>query len=437
MIFCRECWREFPRQRVHVACHGTGCRRSDGTIRWFEPRLYPAVARALKQGRLDQATCPFCQATRVLHKACAYADCGGTLEPTAGAVPELLIGMLGDSRAGKSHFLATMVHELWRRRRAEDRRASAADSHRSDDPEAKRAPGDDDPTVDTVDREVRDPNAIPDWRAEPVDRRTERRYLERMVHPLYEACTEIPRTSGVDEQMVFRLFDSSSEHEGDPRILVPFQDYSGELTQRETLTRTLPLLHHAAGLVLIADPLAFPGPTESAADARRWERLPQQNAAHLLRDFVERVETLPLEPGAPAPRPIEQRFLAVVVTKADRVLPHGLWPQRHPPSPFDPRYDDWLDDNNRQVRAWTTTHLDPAFERTARRFREVAYFFVSSLGFEHERGPKLARTPEPLGVTAPIEWLLDRLTERRRPAGKPRAPRARSTPRRPAERRAF
>lgn len=371
---CRHCSRPFRPERIGVVCRSESCGSVLDDLGRRAPRFFFAHEHGLWEAdRLDlEAPCPFCDCQGRLASVCPH--CRRPLGVERGE--DRVIAVIGASASGKTHFLATVLHQLLDERVGRDA-----------------------------------------WHV-PLDRAEIDRLRERLIRPLFEDLEVLPSTvDRLDEEVAVPL---ENRHDG-RRVLLVFRDLGGELfLQPERLAR-VSFLRYAQGVVLMVDPLAF------RPDAERddqWSRSGQPSALEVLEVYRRVLETrerraeekaLPLLP--------EEKVLAVAVTKADLVLPeeHPFW-QDHDGAYLRRGY--WSDrkeaaagggderPENEAVARWVREHLDPRLVREADTFAEAGYFFVSSLGYPHPPGQKrLLKRPRPRRVHEPIFALLDRLTD--------------------------
>jgi hypothetical protein len=364
-VHCRHCLKPFALGRIGVVCRSQRCGgvRDDTGVRG--PRFYYAGEHGLwRDGELvlGERPCPFCECLGTLESVCPH--CRQALEADQGE--DQVLAVIGASASGKTHFLAAVLHQLL------DGGAGGGEW--------------------AVDREER--------LLEPL----RRRFLE----PLFDELRVLPATPDrLDEELRLPLV-----HRRDGRrVLLVFRDLGGELfLQPERLARAS-FLRYAQGVVLMADPLAFPpGP----AAERGWTPNGQPDALEVLRTYRRVLEApergvderaLPLLPA--------EKVLAVAVTKADLMLDrdHPFWNDGEGGAHLEPGYWRRRAQEGRAVAEWVRGRLDAELVAEAERFGETTWFFVSSLGFPHPPdAPRLEQAPRPRRVHEPVFALLDRLT---------------------------
>lgn len=380
-MFCRHCFVPFQRPRIGVVCRSEVCRQvrddhgrrdgrflfADGWDFWLRPE-HPETGQ-LPTLHLD-GPCPHCRQIGHLRSVCPH--CRQPLDLDRGE--DRVIAVVGATASGKTHFLATVLHQL-------------------------------------LDGGV----GGEDWRV-ALDKAHLRPLREKLLDPLFHDREVLPSTvDRLDDEMALPLENLRDGR----RVLLAFRDLGGEIFQQEDRLRRVHFLRYAQGVVLMADPLAFPprSPDGSGATGEPrqipWAHNGQPTALETLAAYRRVLETqerrvehraLPLLP--------EEKYLAVAVTKADLVLErdHPFWEDANG-AHLEPGYWQRREEQGAAVRSWIEEELDPRLVREAASFSEARFFFVSSLGFRHSPAEDhLEEEPRPRRVHEPIFALLDRLT---------------------------
>jgi hypothetical protein len=370
---CRHCFHLVAAGTEWVACHSDDCARVEGGQGRIGPRLMdPARVPGLlersgllgRKRRVDlDAPCPHCATRGRLVPVCPR--CRAELETARGGDgggDDAIIAVLGAVDAGKTHYLAALYHCL---------------------------------------AEAEEPAGGDVWAVELSEdqRETLRRELWR---PLFEERQELEKTPmGRRQEMNLLLRHRQTGR----RVLLAFQDLSGEiLGERDKIARE-EFLRHARGVILLADPLPLQGENDHPSCTRILA-----NYRHLLEQPVRdldpgEAEQLPLAPG--------DKTLAIAVTKSDLVLPdeHFFWD----PPPLDPVRDGFWEaraDEDRAAREWLLERAHRDLVRLAEPFASTGWFFVSSTGFPYEpHSHALPEAPRPRRVVEPLFALLDRFAE--------------------------
>lgn len=339
---------------------------------------------ARKGRRLDlDRPCPYCAEPGRLVPACPH--CWQLLDREAGRVEDRIIAVLGARQAGKSHFLAALLHQLLHQEVADDL-----------------------------------------WQVtiEPQMRRTAEREL---LQPLFRDLRELPVTQ-VSSNLEIRLVLTRA---GDGRrVLLRFHDLSGEAMTDPARLAKVDFLRYASGVVLLADPLAFAPPARGRR--KKWHH-GEPNCLQILENYRRVLQTAPRRFGQEAlPLLPEEKFLAVAVTKADLVLhrSHPFWQPPQDSAHLDRGFWRSRKLESEAASEWLRGQLDApyALDDVTALFADVSFFFSSSFGYFHQpHTAVLRKPPSPLRVHEPIFALIDRFS-----AGGPGRPVAPSLPGRPA-----
>jgi len=371
---CRKCFHLIPKGREWVICLSDRCRETvdiHGEVRPLtlnpkrETGLWSQFSRRVN---LD-APCPVCGQFDSLRLACSR--CLHEL-PGAETADDHVIAVLGAKDAGKTHYLATLYHML---------------------------------------AEAEEPAGGDAWELE-IDEATRERIRDELWRPLFEEMRELDATPATrrPEEMNLILY----HRETGRRILVAFQDLSGEvLSDRQRLEREEFLLH-ARGVILLADPLAFDAP--GSCRRSRWHH-DQPTCTEILRDYrraieqrARRVESR--EEQSERNLLPEHKVLAVAVTKADLILrnkSHRFWNGLSSAGASESGFWEARAEDDHLTRKWLLERTGPELARLAEPFADAGYFFVSSFGYEHKPHTEtLVKPPSPLRVHEPLFALLDR-----------------------------
>ncbi|NYD51252.1 hypothetical protein BJY14_007235 [Actinomadura luteofluorescens] len=393
-ITCPYCFASVAPQRILFRCRGQSGRRQ-GCIPVLDERLAgytgstagaslpPAFAAPGRKGRAD---CPGCgQPTG--NRACP--ECHNPLPSAYCDSPGRIVALVGAKNAGKSTYIAVLLHELMNR----------------------------------VGTEL-------DASLVACDDRTIERYKRDFARPLLEERRLLPTTpsaaTGPREPLVYLLTRTRSRKgrfsrpRNDSLALVLFDTAGEDLRSREATDLHLRYLEAADAVIFLVDPLELPGARPGVLDAVPGPRaggddpgagLPGGDPAGDPLDVIARVtEVLRLRhgtrPGAPLPVPV-----AVALTKID-VLRPGLLRQSalHRSRSGQGVLD--LDDRdavNAQVRAllhdWQAGQLDTYL---GQQYADHALFGLSALGGVPEEGRVGAGGVRPYRAEDPLLWLLYR-----------------------------
>jgi len=368
-LFCRHCFELFRADRIMVLCRSERCSgvpddRGRRGPRFIDPRAHAALWRRFRRRLVLDAPCPFCQEIDVLAPACPL--CRGQLEEGLGeAVVDRVIAVIGARDSGKSHYLATVLHQL---------------------------------LEGGAGGEVWEPA----MKAEDVA--LYRRHFRR---PLFDQRQELPATPPAPGPELRLTLEGRGG-----KTLVVFRDLGGEVFDDPERLKDLGFLRYAPGVVLMVDPFAFPPP---AGSPLAWAPNGEPTCTEVLERYRAVLEALPRYPEHRAlPLLPRQKALAVVLTKADLLLDedHRFWDgaagRPHLAKGF------WHDrrTDSEAVRGWLRGRLGLDLADAAGAFGEVGYFVVSSYGYPpHQPRSRLDNPPRPRRVHEPIFALLDLLAE--------------------------
>lgn len=371
-VLCPHCYRLFPYERIRVKCTSGRCSDVLDTKGRRGPRRMDPGREKLWAGRgrlgLDKP-CPYCEETGRLVPACP--NCWHVLDREIGRVEDRMIAVLGARQAGKSHFLAALLHLL-----------------------LESKVGDGAWTVEI----------------EPEMWKTAQRELLR---PLFRELREL-NTTVIGSQLEIRLV--LTHREDGRRVLLRFHDLSGEAMADPARLARVDFLRYASGVILLADPLAFEPRGRFKSSFHH-----EPTCLEILETYRGVLESAPRRAGQEElPLLPRQKFLAVAVTKADLVLhgQHGFWQPSEDSAHLARGFWAARQEESARAASWLRERLDdPAtFDDTAGLFADVSYFFVSSYGYVHKpHTGALTKPPEPLRVHEPVFALLDRFAAEPRP----------------------
>lgn len=360
-LTCPYCFERLSRRRVEFRCRGrvagqSGCqevpdeRNAAFTRQPPEPR--PPVFAA--DGRRPRAGCPTCslESAQRVCPACHTHLPGSYLDATS-----RIVALVGAKGAGKSTYIAVLVHELQNRVGAE------------------------------LDASLVE-----------CDDRTRRRYREEFHEPLFGSHRLLPITqsaaSRLNDPLIYTLTlgrFGPLRRENPALTLVLFDNAGEDFTSDESVDRHLRYLGAADAVIFLVDAVDLPG------DA------PQ--------DVISRVtEMLRTQHGIPAGRPLPVP-VGVALTKIDAVTdqlaPVSALRRPRPASGSFDRAD--REAVHEEVRAlldnWQSRGLDLFLEHN---FRAYNLFGLSALGNTPKGEVVDPRGIQPYRVEDPLLWLLHR-----------------------------
>jgi GTPase SAR1 family protein len=381
-VTCPYCFAGVPRQRIAFRCVGRGG-RGDGCAAVLDERLagytgstanasLPPVFAA--PGRRSRADCPDCgkpTGRRVCpecHNALpsAYCDSSGRI-----------VALVGAKNAGKSTYIAVLLHELMNR----------------------------------VGTEL-------DASLVACDDRTIDRYKHDFARPLYDLRRLLPTTPSAAttprEPMVFLLTRTLTRARGsrwrsrDHSLALVLFDTAGEdLRSRDVRDLHLRYLEAADAIIFLVDPLELAGAESALAHGALPSGDPDSEPINVLARVTESLrQRHEIRPGQRLQIPV-----AVALTKVDALGPamrrqSALHRSRGLPGRLD------LDDReavHEQVKSlldgWQAGQLSRYLEQ---QYHDYALFGLSALGGVPQDGQVGSGGVRPHRVEDPLLWLLYR-----------------------------
>ncbi|WP_233358782.1 GTPase [Thermomonospora amylolytica] len=391
-VCCPYCFERVPRRRIAFRCMGRAG-RGQGCDPVLDEELaaytgsaagasLPPVFEA--PGRGGRADCPRCGRTTG-RRVCPH--CHNPLPPAYCESPGRIVALVGAKNAGKSTYIAVLLHELMNRVGTElDASLVACD----------------DRTIDRYKRDFARPlydehRLLPTTASAATAPREPLVYLLTRTRPARRAGrrlgARLPLGRERTESLALVLFDTAGE----------------DLRSRDVRDLHLRYLEAADAIVFLVDPLELPGARAMVRDEAppppRTD--PDSEPINVIARVTEALrQRRGLRPGERLPVPV-----AVALTKIDALLPApaGQSPL-HRSRPSRGTLD--LDDReavDAQVRGllhdWEAGQLDVYLRQ---QYAEYALFGVSALGGMPSRGRVGAGGVRPHRVEDPLLWLLYR-----------------------------
>ncbi|MGH3738649.1 MAG: hypothetical protein ACRDT6_24050 [Micromonosporaceae bacterium] len=380
MITCPYCFTAVPRRSVRFRCQGgapgrgTGCPPEVDTV--LADYLGSEVAATLPpvftaDGRRQRADCPHC-GLDTFRRVCP--TCHNQLPAQYSETPSKIVALVGAKNAGKSTYIAVLLHELEHRLGAELGTSLVA-----------------------------------------CDDRTIDRYQTDFATPLFGEHRLLPTTqsaaTAIRWPMVYLLSRTRQgrfNRRQDASLALVLFDTAGEdLGRRDLVDLHLRYLTAADAIIFLVDPLELPGAAADTREEARATTVPDANPLHVLGRVTETLRSgHELRPGQRLKVP-----MAIALTKID-VLQPSLEQQSplHQPRPRSAQLD--LDDRDaahEQVRAllhsWHAEGLDHYLDHN---YAEHAFFGLSALGGLPKDGAVAPGGIRPYRVEDPLLWLLHR-----------------------------
>ncbi|WP_222869215.1 TRAFAC clade GTPase domain-containing protein [Actinomadura chibensis] len=386
-VTCPYCFASVAPPRILFRCRGQAGRRkgcapvldealaeyTGSTAGASLPPVFAAPGRS--SGQRGRADCPGC-GVPTGNRACP--ECHNPLPSAYCDSPGRIVALVGAKNAGKSTYIAVLLHELMNR----------------------------------VGTEL-------DASLVACDDRTIERYKRDFARPLLEERRLLPTTAsaatGPREPLVYLLTRTRRGRFARPRndslALVLFDTAGEDLRSREVTDLHLRYLEAADAIVFLVDPLELPGARAGVREAVPAPRGAGEDPGSEPLDVIARVtdalrQRHGTRPGEPLPVPV-----AVALTKID-VLRPGLLRQSalHRSRSGQGVLD--LDDRdavNEQVRAllhdWQAGQLDTYL---GQQYAEHALFGLSALGGVPDGDRVGAGGVRPHRAEDPLLWLLYR-----------------------------
>ncbi|MCW2902859.1 MAG: hypothetical protein JWO67_5124 [Streptosporangiaceae bacterium] len=381
-ITCPYCFATAAPQRVAFRClgragRGPGCDPvldrplADYTGSTAGASLPPVFAAS---GRGGRAQCPDC-GRPTGRRVCP--ECHNPLPSAYCDTPSRIVALVGAKNAGKSTYIAVLLHELMNRIGTE---------------------------LDTS--------------LVACDDRTIDRYKRDFGHPLYDQRRLLPTTASAAtaprEPLVYLLTRTrrsrlSRLHRGggnDALTLVLFDTAGEDLRSRDTRDLHLRYLQAADAIIFLVDPLELPGARAALLDGVRPVTAddPDSEPINVIARVTEALQSRRTGDRLRIP-------VAVALTKIDTLQPSmarqsALHRSRQVTGALD------LDDReavDEQVRAllheWQAGQLDRYLRQ---RYTEYALFGLSALGGMPDDGQVGAGGVRPYRAEDPLLWLLHR-----------------------------
>ncbi|WP_243716774.1 GTPase [Actinomadura sp. KC345] len=386
-VTCPYCFTSVAPQRILFRCRGrSGRRQGCAPVLDEELAAYTGAAAGASlppvfaaSGRKGRANCPDC-GLPTGNRACP--QCHNPLPSAYVDSPGRIVALVGAKNAGKSTYIAVLLHELMNR----------------------------------VGTEL-------DASLVACDDRTIERYKRDFARPLLEERRLLPTTAsaatGPREPLVYLLTRTRrgrfSRARNDSLALVLFDTAGEDLRSREVTDLHLRYLEAADAIIFLVDPLELPGARtgvrEPVPAARPGDpsqgRDPDSEPLNIIARVTDALrQRHGTRPGEPLPVPV-----AVALTKIDALRP-GLLRQSalHRSRSGQGVLD--LDDRDavhEQVRAllheWQAGQLDTYL---GQQYADHALFGLSALGGVPEGERVGAGGVRPYRAEDPLLWLLHR-----------------------------
>jgi Double-GTPase 2 len=354
-VICPHCLESFPLWDMDFTGPSGEVAKAKPTVADRVSGLPPREAKDSKGRSLREKQCPLCHAP---------------LPWTAGEQHDLIIGMVGASESGKSHYVATLIQRL----------------------------------MNEVGR---------DFQAAllNVDQVTAERYRDVFYQPLYRNRMQLAFSQQQSIPLVYSLtFDGSTTRTAGNRrsVTLLFYDTAGEnFTSQTAINDFVKYLSRASGLIFVIDPLQADEVRDKISDERL---LPINHVEGAPREIINTVvnhllQSGYLKTGTRLPIPV-----AVAFTKCDVLRGQNLLPEQQSVWFRDRFHDQGFYDMG--IHAATQNVFEQftegwqGFKRIAEvHFEAAAYFGVSATGCAADANGRFPSI-NPWRVEDPLLWLL-------------------------------
>jgi len=302
---------------------------------------------------------------RLTQKLCPNKD---ILPFTAGKQDSIIIGIIGAKYSGKSHYIASLVHQL-------------------------------------------EGQVGKNFHAAllPVTETTQQRYKNEFYEPLFRNNLELPVTIGTPEPLLYDM--SVKKNKKQLSVTMAFYDTAGEnFNNQEEVQRMLKYLRVASGIIFLIDPLQFPIVRDSLPDS---VPLPDQDQMEDSKEIISRV-LKELENGKVVESTEKlQTPVAVVLTKCDVLKDHGLvdsnclWNSNQ--GHIDYYNYKYHNDMNGFMGEYLMKWNLASYNAVTTRFVQHAFFGVSATGCASDKTTRQYQYIKPFRVEDPVLWLLAEL----------------------------
>lgn len=384
-LVCPYCFDKFPSRELAFRCINPNPARcapeEDDLLAKYQslaaaPRM-PRVFKPYKQlwGIPSAATCKCGTKTNKL----VCPRCHNELPSQFGQTPSRTIALVGSKEAGKSIYIAVLIHEL---RNRVGRNFNAA--------------------------------------LNELDEQTIQRYKNDFRRYIYDQHEVIPGTVSARAQisvrypMVYRLSLGQGRTwwpNGRRITSLVFFDTAGEdLDNIDMMSTETKYLANSDGIIFLLDPLQIPSVRQQLGNA---SRLPSENTHP--QEIIGRVENLIRRTRQMSPAARINTPVALAFSKLDEI--NDLILRSDPGSPvlrasnhagyFDQTDADLVNESMKTyVEAWVGSGLNLFMSH---HFQDFRYFGLSALGSAPDAHGRLPRGVAPIRVEDPLLWIFNRL----------------------------
>ncbi len=308
-------------------------------------------------------------------RQCPNPNCGRALPHNIGLVDNLTIAIVGDTYAGKSHYIAASIHQLR---------------------EGK---------MTQIDRYARFIRLNPE---------IEEQYLQKFFNPLFKQKQQLPgnlpATSPINDPLIYEMVFEGAINPGRIKHLnmLIYDAAGGDLANQDVMVDVARFVLNADALIFLADPMSMEGIVEQLPFHLRNNPTSGRRASDVLNWVIQTLERARnLEAGARLPIPI-----AITISKSD-LLKYVRGARQQYRFLYNPRYYGVVDladvyAVDAEIRDLIANFGDTTLLQAAKRFDNVNFFATSATGWPpNADGTYPAIVPQ--RCLDPLLWVLWKL----------------------------
>jgi hypothetical protein len=373
-IICPYCFEKYNSSEFQLRCIGSGCPKEEDRelSRYWrgtkidKPVIKPDIPFYKKiQNKLFSeplnAICPKCN-EKTSKRICPF--CHNELPYSIGQSKEYIISLIGAKQAGKSNYIAVLIHQL----RGIVGHKIEASLHSLED-------------------------------------RTTRRYNEEFYNPLFNKKEVIQATtSAIAERKHPLLFNINIKKRSFSGLMVFFDTAGEDLDNTDIMRSEINYITNSTGIILLLDPLQIPAVRD---------RLPKNTILPMEHthpeEILSRVINIIREKHELPEKQLIKIPLALSFSKIDAL--HSILPPDsalNRASTHDDKFD--IDDCelvSSEIQAYLHEWIGPELNNLVENnFEHFAYFGISALGGSPDENGKLTEEVSPFRTEDPIFWLL-------------------------------
>lgn len=297
----------------------------------------------------------------------ACPKCQKVLPTAVGRDASLLIGIVGASQSGKTHYVTSLIEQLQELVGSRFRAGMI-----------------------------------------PLDDGTVRRFNRELKNPLFGAHTRLPVTVGAVPPLLYNLmFDGSLWGESKPRsVTLALYDTAGEnMNDSEKVKELVTYLSVAAGIIFVVDPLQSLSLRQTLPQGTP---LPDVNEESSPSAIVGRIKDMLKVKHGRFVAPVAFTMSKSDVLKKNKIIPpHSTWNSNRMHEAF---FDEKLHGSMQQDISEVLKRYDlHTYNTFTQFFANHAFFGVSATGCSEDPTTGRYKSVSPWRVEDPLIWLLARL----------------------------